>query len=347
MLEDHVLRWKNVVRARKSFGSVIVRVRYSRVGTNHPRIGRLVVLLTLSGIGLSGCGGTVVQPRVGELIAIVTEARSSNQVVTLNNAEQVLTARCMTKLRYKYFPVLLTDAAVKPYLSEPESGTLASRRSEGYGFYRAIKIQVSQARKGVTANGQILDSEDAYLQSLRGQFAARYDAALFGPQNDRVVMKLVNGGAVSTGRRGCFAVARTELYGSIADYVFAFNDVPLAAELISNDVKLTKTFSTALNVYVQCMSAKGFEATTPALARDEVQQRYKDNGVNPVSHAYEIAVATSDYECGSVAHLNHAFMIGLGEIGGVVSAKLQKEAHTIATLEHASLTKAHALLGTE
>jgi hypothetical protein len=221
-----------------------------------------------------------------------------------------------------FFEELLRNDQISPLFTLPEPGSLAQRRKDGYGYYSVVKGEPTQGKAS---------KEDSYIRGLSKAEQTNYERAMFGNPNDKVLTHLIDGSSVYTNSGGCFGNAYDEIFGSIENLVWSFNDLVPAINEISTLVSTKTPYAQALTAYGTCMVRRGYSVNSPEAARLDAHNFYASHNINLATRVREVEVAVADYQCGAAAHLNTTFESSIKNVWSVVPRHFQRELEKIST----------------
>jgi len=253
---------------------------------------------------------------------IASYAESLSGITAISNAEQILVSRCMARQGQIFYEELLRNDQISPLFSPPEPGSLAQRRKDGYGYYSVVIGEPTQGKAS---------KEDSYIRGLSKAEQTNYERAMFGNPNDKVLTHLIDGSSVYTNSGGCFGIAYDEIFGSIENLVWSFNDLIPAINQISTLVSTKTPYAKALTAYGKCMVRRGYRVNSPEGARLYADNFYASHNINLATRAREVKVAVADYQCGASAHLNTSFETSIKSVWSVIPRHFKRELEIIST----------------
>lgn len=297
------------------------------------RLGTVTAVLT----ALASCGApqdrTAGADRAQETPAGRLERLTDAQEGKLAWAEQVLIQRCMQRQGLQYSPGRAPDPG------ELKNTTLFVddvRWARRYGYGGALDRRAEQERKK--------DPNSAYLKGLSEWELARWDRALFGDEDSRVVsVRLPAGGRVGTRTDGCVANARDTLYGDLAQWFraskVAENLVPLYAEDLTQD----RGFKEAVRKWSHCMRGKGHDYAAPEKIRDRLPE-LNERLAPDRAHAAEVRLAVAEALCARSSELGRtARRLEQEYRDKAIGTRYRAEVDTYLRLQHRALTTAGAV----
>ncbi|WP_322983902.1 hypothetical protein [Streptomyces sp. S584] len=200
-------------------------------------------------------------------------------------AEYALVKECMENKGFSYWvgPVASVDARkAGRYVIDD----IAWAKKYGYG--RPFD-EAAEKERGEHPNVR-------FPNALPRKDRIRYNTALNGDYDDVLSVDLPAGGAIETPRTGCWAGARTHLYGDLEGWFKAKKTVtsltPFYVPRILADKRMKKTVSAWSN----CMK----EAGRPFSSPDEIREKRAANTAgmsSPEAQAYEVDLAVAEATC--------------------------------------------------
>jgi hypothetical protein len=258
--------------------------------------------LLAAGVILGGCSASP-HPSASaapisraEFTVLTNSGSTAGTDARLNNAEEVMTARCMHAKGLIYYPELETvaTASVQSLPEIPPYRSLADRRANGYGAY-AVAAQEAQSGHGTASPPNV--PEQIYVAKLSGTTAANYWAAWVGPKSSRISVDLPGGGSVDAPTGGCRGAAVRKLYGSVANWIQATNGVQLITIDLDSHVNADPHYLSVVHGWARCMGGKGYHYDKPWDAPNWFAAQYAEHGPTKALRRREVAVAVADYRC--------------------------------------------------
>lgn len=238
---------------------------------------RAVLVVTAVAVVVSGCAaGPAGRPGTlgsAELDLVTRAGTFPDRYVLLDHAEQQGTSDCMAAQGFRYAVAALP--ATVP--SEQDTAiNLADRQQHGY---------------------RLADAADAKPAAPAPALPPGYNQALLGSDADLRQVTLPGGGRVTASSAGCQARSRERLYGDLASWA-EVNYLPQRLNLkLAKEVATDPTFVAAMKRWQGCMSAQGYDYTSPDDAVQRLRAGYQTAGVTPAGRRHEIAVAVADAGC--------------------------------------------------
>jgi hypothetical protein len=179
--------------------------------------------------------------------------------VLLNNAEQLLLARCMGQRGFSYWPEALA----------PEVGTMQ--------FFGLAPVSsppaAGAAQRGGTAPSNA-QRNSGYYGRLPGSRRGAYLTALNGAEGSPgATVRLPEGPVMGHSIQGCTAAAQRELYGNYAAWFRAAGTVAQLRPMWLGQVAADRTFTRAVARWSRCVRAAGFGYPSPAALASALRTR--------------------------------------------------------------------------
>lgn len=311
--------------------------------------GMATALVICGALILGGCGSPQDHTASSQLTqAVLDEGGQPAALVSLNNAEQVLTARCMNNLGDDFYPSLETMASSPSVLVTPEANTsVGERLANGYGIYSAMvqeAAQLGSSSGGHSVGAPATNKEILYVEGLKGLSATEYGVAVFGSNATRETYSVLGSGTISVPTKGCFATARVSIYGSIANYVAVFYGLPSITTKVEVGVLADTAYRVVVKKWSQCMKSSGYAYSAPNQAQQGIAMAYSRSGLTPTNRGREILVSTADLRCAQKSQLELNFHSALERALSKLSSSLQRQELVIVQLQTKALSRAKRLL---
>lgn len=270
----------------------------------------LLVSLMLVGLALSACGSAGNASSAAStndvLNLIIGGNHLSVGVTEVNNADYLLTAKCMSSKGFTMPPLPSSpprwQVDVSPVLnggevaSAPsESAALQVAKELGYG----IALRREEAPHDI-GRGKVVTSRSGAQSYHPSTSEVAYQRAYVGPkgQNGRFTVAGIAQHKYPT--EGCAAEAYKTLYGSTLLAVetgYLPEDLNLA---VTHEAYADPSFIAATNRWSACLArATGHQASEPYNVPNELlASETKGSGpVTPAERAYEVKIALADARC--------------------------------------------------
>ncbi|QYX77389.1 hypothetical protein [Streptomyces akebiae] len=219
----------------------------------------------------------------------------------LRRAESELIAVCMAD---KGFPYRAGRSASAPQSYEEQLLGMDERRKRGYGLYAQYLDSPGGGEK--REGGEPLApgmENDAYVAQLSEAEAEKYVYALRGDASDRREMRLPDDQTVTFSGKGCEAVSRQELYGSLDDWAASEHVPQILNNSLTDRVTEDPEYAAAMRNWKECMDAKGYSYEDPDDAYRKLKGEYGERGATRDMRKREIEVATDDGTCARKARV--------------------------------------------
>lgn len=198
--------------------------------------------------------------------------------VSLLGAEQLLIESCMSESGFTYLAADGANLVTPLFLSVPD---IERRGKVGYGI-------------GLRLGDGAPPANDAYVRSLPAEVQVAYQAALFGEGKGSTV-DLPDGRQQDLRSGGCIGAARSQIYGSVDNWVLVEPVMSSHASLVGNLLESNGRFLDALASWSTCMADHGYQFAGPQAAHDYVQNLV--NVDDPDARSKEIETAVQDAHC--------------------------------------------------
>ena len=250
--------------------------------------------------GGGGPGVKLTREQIGVLTA--TSKRPWVTYALAENATQTVIERCMRAQGLVYYPFFQRTADAATMATEvpgvPGAAIgLAARQADGYGFYskgvRHARHLGAQSRP---------DKEDKYIASLPAKAKQRYLPAFWGSHDPMVTVKIPGEGTEQIGSGGCLAAARRQVYGSLANFLFAVSGWTGIQGQLNRAVHADPAFPAVIAKWSTCMAAHGYNYPGPDNLWNRLGPRTYEKPT-PARHALEIRTAVQDYKCSQAVRL--------------------------------------------
>lgn len=298
------------------------------------RLGTTVAALTV----LVSCGApqetrTAEAGRTGAEPSGRPERLTDAQEAKLAWAEQLLIQRCMERKGLRYWP------GRPPGPDELKNTTLFIddvrwARRHGYGGELERKAEKEQKK----------DRNTAYLEGLSDRERARWDRALFGSEDSRVVnVRLPAGGRVGTRLDGCVAKARDGLYGDLGKWFRASKVAENLTPLYADDLTRDRAYRDAVREWSHCMRGKGHDYDSPEKIRKRLPE-LNERLAPDRAHAAEVRLAVAEARCARSSGLGRtARRLEQQYRDKVIGKRYRAEVDAYLRLARRALTKAEAV----
>ncbi|MFJ4838596.1 hypothetical protein [Streptomyces sp. NPDC088746] len=290
----------------------------------------------------AGCGaGTDVTTNSGKPPKRDTVTISDNELrdltvpeeMEIEYAEYALVKECMENEGFSYWvgPVASVDARkAGRYVIDD----IAWAKKYGYG--RPFD-EAAEKERGEHPNVR-------YPNALPKKDRIRYNTALNGDYDDVLRVDLPAGGTIETPREGCWAGARTQLYGDLEAWFRAKKTItsltPLYVPRILADERMKKT----VGAWSHCMK----EAGRPFSSPDEIREKRTANTAgmsSPEARAYEVELAVAEATCAAKTNLGKTARRLEREHRSTLLKKYGKENAAYQRMGLAALSRARNLTG--
>jgi hypothetical protein len=208
----------------------------------------------------------------------------------LSGAVQLATRACMARHDLMY-RIPKSRVQMTPYrisLPEfPQTYVLAARKRSGYGLFRPPG---HRTRRASAVKSQARSSQHYYL-------------LLDGQPNNRVTVTIANGIRTGLPVSGCFAEARTSVYGSVGGYLKATTGVSVIRLDLLQAVQSANAYRDLLRPWSKCMRNHGYAYSSPADAYGHLASAYSAGTATAGLRKREITTAVTDYWCATKVSL--------------------------------------------
>lgn len=264
---------------------------------------------------------------------------SESDRALIAKAESRLNDACMEE---QGFPAnTLTERTTHP--DPPPYLSPAELRRGGYQFDFAAEAESEAAVNGAAGPASPTDQ-------MSDRQRKEYDRAMNGPADGPRVALPTSEGEASTPERGCTAVARNELYGSLLNFLRydrAWQGTAMSA--LRNQLARTRAYKRPLQAWQQCMAdtsgldlaadiADGLDYGVTALRR--MVWVNVANGEPPPEQSQIDAVADADADCQESSGLDTVRERLLPDVQEAVLKQLGLESAELVAFENAVLEKA-------
>ncbi|MFF9021087.1 hypothetical protein [Streptomyces eurythermus] len=268
------------------------------------------------------------RPTVGVqgLARALTLAPRTRQV--LSEAETTLVERCMAKQGYEYFHEPMTIEAARSAddgrTRELHGDDVARARREGFAI-PALKGKPSRTER----------QQDAYLGTLTPERRASWERALYGdPGQRKITVEVPDVGTMEAPTSGCFAQARTTLYGDYEKWVRADAFVNARFLPVNKAVRKQPPYVAVTRSWSACMRARGYRFADPAAAARSV-------GSSGGAAGTRVAVASAECDRKTGRSRTHRELFARQTLRWVEEHRAQAEDFRETTLK--ALTRADGL----
>ena len=262
----------------------------------------------IASLAMAACGGSSAVSPSGEISSYTAITSQLNQLnsdlVTLNNAQQVDTERCMHELELVYYPQI-TSLGSGPWGAPTEDpSSLAAAETAGYGLYAPM---LAAAQRGNVNPNEGEGAEQRYEDSLRGTISHRYSVALVGAGAKPVNYNVPGIGEFSTSPKGCVSTTERAIFGSFANSVILGN----APGFLESDWETAQSSDSKLialnHKWARCMATRGLHAKDPGALFNAISLMYAKVGPSNKVHQQELKAASADFICeASVSYVKSA-----------------------------------------
>ncbi|MER5551677.1 hypothetical protein ABT001_08345 [Streptomyces sp. NPDC002793] len=248
-------------------------------------------------------------------------------------AEYALVKKCMEDQGFSYWvgPVASVDARKAGRYVIDDIGW-----AKKYGYGRPFDEAAEKDRKE--------HPNVRFPNALPRKDRIRYNTALNGDYDDVLSVDLPAGGTIETPRAGCWAGARTHLYGDLEAWFKAKKTVtsltPLYVPRILADEGMKKT----VGAWSRCMK----EAGRPFSSPDEIRERRTADTADMASgeaRAYEVELAVTEATCAVRTDLGRTARRLEREHRSVLLKKYGKENAAYQRMGLTALSRARDLTG--
>ncbi|MER5892511.1 hypothetical protein [Streptomyces sp. NPDC001876] len=212
------------------------------------------------GAGTNGTTNSAEQP-MGDTVAISdSELRDLTvpEEMEIEYAEYALVKECMENKGFKYWTGPVASVAARRagrYVNDD----VAWAKKYGYG-----RIFDEAAEKDRREHPNV-----RFPNALPRKDRIRYNTALNGDYDDVLRVDLPAGGTIETPREGCWAGARTRLYGDLEAWFKAKKTVTSLTPLYVPDILADERLKRAVSAWSHCMG----EAGRPSSSPDELREK--------------------------------------------------------------------------
>ncbi len=205
----------------------------------------------------------------------------------LHSAEQILLRDCMRDKGFVYQPVPrqpVPDARTFPYVVDD----LEWARQHGYGS------DIERQRENVRNN----DVNQRYFQGLPENRRASAIAAANGNRPQGLTARTPDGTAITRSPQGCQSQAQRKLYQNLESWFQARVTMDSLPSLRGEEVTADPEYKKAARAWAACMRTAGHDFKDPAALRAALPPPKR-----PLSRSEEVALATSEVNCGQSSGL--------------------------------------------
>ncbi|MFB4422296.1 hypothetical protein C5F59_014535 [Streptomyces sp. QL37] len=287
------------------------------------------------GTGTDGTRSSAKRPKSESVAISDSELRDLTvpEEMEIEYAEYALVKECMENKGFKYWvgPVASTDARrAGRYVIDD----IAWAKKYGYG--RAFDEAAEKDRRD--------HPNVRYPNALQRKDRIRYNTALNGDYDDVLSVELPAGGTVETPRTGCWAGARTQLYGDLEAWFKARKTVTGLTPLYVPDILADERMKKTVAAWSRCMK----EAGRPFSSPDEIREKRiteTEKMSSEEARAYEIDVAVTEATCAVETTLGKTARRLEREYRSIALKKYGKENSAYQRMGLAALSRARELAG--
>lgn len=201
----------------------------------------------------------------------------------LADAERALVRDCMARQGFSYFYDSTDSAELRVEATrnnwELTLDDVARFRREGFGPAHSAPVRAASRSER---------QEQAYLAELSPHRRGAWDKALMGPPGqERIRVDVPGVGIMEHPTAGCFAEARTKLFGDYEKWARADTFVNARFRPVKDAVEESPEYKKATTRWSTCVRARGHQLATPEDARARASTL-------PRNQAIALAVATAE-----------------------------------------------------
>ena len=213
----------------------------------------------------------------------------------LGRAEAELTAHCMARYGFAY-PTAEVSGEDYGRSVFGLAGRLTPGFARTHGYGQAIEDATGPSP---------FDPIATYLAGLSSVDQRRFYAVLAGPEDAYIGVEGLDGRVIEVPTRGCAAVARNALYGSVATFISIARFPPYLFRF-GDEIRSDSEFLAAQKRYSSCMRGEGYEVKGTGAAIELARSRFgsipahldERTGVySRLVTAGERAMAMADVQC--------------------------------------------------
>lgn len=258
----------------------------------------------------------------------------------VSQAMQELIRRCMLKKGYNYPPPTSVSTGDSVTTTVTTTWTqwgfddVPSARSKGYGFY---------AERTASPPSSSGDPIGDYYKTLSKSQQKAFDLALWGSDDNRVLVTMPDGNRLGIATDGCSAEVRDQVYPNRSSFMTLSWFVENSGSAVDQRIAASSDYVAAVTKWKACMNGQGYPYTQVGDGRAEAESNYSTMPLK-AARAAEIRIATADAECGRSS--------GVVRVSQALEVKLQgpfeqqNESKLLAweAMEKQALTRVKALL---
>ncbi|MEU9063889.1 hypothetical protein AB0D13_34795 [Streptomyces sp. NPDC048430] len=285
------------------------------------------------GSGTDGATNSAQRPE-GDTVAISDSDLRDLTVpeeMKIEYAEYTLVKKCMENNGFKFWtgPVASADARrAGRYVIDD----IAWAKKYGYG--RAFDEAAEKDRRD--------HPNVRYPNALPRKDRIRYNTALNGDYDDVLRVDLPAGGTIETPREGCWAGARTQLYGDLEAWFKAKKTITSLTPLYVPDILADERMKKTVGAWSHCMKDAGRPFSSP----DEIREKRITNTEKMSSEearAYEAELAVAEATCAVKTNLGKTARRLEREYRSATLKKYRKENSAYQRMGLAALSRARKL----
>jgi hypothetical protein len=246
---------------------------------------RTVSTLVITAMLVGACASTPADAPLPSAPEFAAWEPSTADRDSLNRAEEILIARCMSAEGFRYALVVPSIARVG---SRPVGIVLddaAWAAVHGYGSADADRVDAI-----VAAN-----PNPTYALSLPPGRRRAYQVALVGIRARDLQARLPDGRVIDGSGDGCIATARRQLYGDLPGWFRADAVLSALEPSVEQRVRRDPAFAAGVAAWAACIHRAGYQADTP----DELRAGLRAGG----PRSAEITLAVAEARCGASSGL--------------------------------------------
>ncbi|MET7366683.1 hypothetical protein ABZS61_12770 [Streptomyces sp. NPDC005566] len=260
----------------------------------------ITVAVATAACTVAGCGAgarestaPAEQPKSGSVVISNSELRDLTvpEEMEIEYAEYALVKECMENKGFEYWagPVASADARkAGRYVNDD----IAWARKYGYG--RPFDEAAEKDRRE--------HPNVRFPNALPRKDRIRYNTALNGDYDNVLRVDLPAGGTIETPREGCWAGARTRLYGDLEDWFKAKKTVTSLTPLYVPDILADERLKKAITAWSQCMGEADRAFSSPDDLREKritltAQMSSRD------AQEFEVELAVNEATCATKTSL--------------------------------------------
>ncbi|MBT2376034.1 hypothetical protein J7E90_01285 [Streptomyces sp. ISL-111] len=288
----------------------------------------------------AGCGaGTdfatdAAEPSKGDTVAISDSQLRDltiSEEMEIEYAEYALVKRCMEDKGFSYWvgPVASVDARkAGRYVIDD----IAWAKKYGYGrpFDEAAERERSE------------HPNVRFPNALPRNDRIRYNTALNGDYDDVLSVDLPAGGTIETPRTGCWAGARTHLYGDLKAWFEAKKTVTSLTPLYVPEILADERMNRTVSAWSSCMKEAGQRFSSP----DDLREKRIEHTAgmrSEVARKYDVELAVTEATCAVKTSLGKVARHLEGEYRSSTLKKYGKENAAYQRMGLAALSRARDL----